>query len=309
MFYNVENFFDIYNDSLTEDDDFIPSGLMRWNYKRYEAKINSLYKVIMAAGEEWAPPDLVGFCEVENSDVLDDLIYGTYLSKYDYSFIHEDSPDRRGIDVCLIYRKSVIKVINYSYWIPEMYLKNNYKSRSVLYAKLITQKDTLHVIVNHWPSRRGGVLAGEEMRNSISKMIRDKSDSLMRLHSSGVKVIIMGDFNSTPDDNSIYILTKAASQNSYLINLASGVSGKGDGTYRYQGNWEIIDQILVSDNLINCNKGLYTTLSDFKIFNPGFLLKKDPKYPGMVPFSTYRGYKYQGGFSDHLPVILDLHLR
>ncbi len=117
MFYNVENLFDIYNDSLTDDNSFLPNGLMKWNSARYNKKINSLYKTIMAAGD-WEPPAIVAFCEIENRKVLENLIYGTYLSKFKYGIIHEESPDRRGIDVCLIYRKDIANVIHYKYWIP-----------------------------------------------------------------------------------------------------------------------------------------------------------------------------------------------
>ena len=120
MFYNVENLFDIYDDTLKDDNEFLPDGVMRWNFTRYNKKINSLYKTIVAAGE-WNPPAIVALCEVENRKVLEDLIYGTYLSKYNYRIIHEESPDQRGIDVCLIYRKDYAEVIDYRYWIPSGY--------------------------------------------------------------------------------------------------------------------------------------------------------------------------------------------
>src|SRR5450759_4813435 len=110
MFYNVENLFDIYDDSLKDDKDFLPDGLMRWNLTRYNKKIISLEKTIVAAGE-WEPPTVIAFCEVENRKVLEDLIYNTYLSKFNYRIIHEESPDRRGIDVCLIYRESIADIL------------------------------------------------------------------------------------------------------------------------------------------------------------------------------------------------------
>ena len=136
MFYNVENFFDIYDDSLTDDNGFLPDGLMRWNLTRYKKKTNSLYKTIIAAGE-WEPPPVIALCEIENRKVLEDLIYGTYLLKYNYSIIHEESPDRRGIDVCLIYRKEIAKVIYYRYWIPAVIKRKDFNSRSVLYTKIV----------------------------------------------------------------------------------------------------------------------------------------------------------------------------
>jgi hypothetical protein len=308
MFYNVENFFDTYDDTLTDDNDFLPDGLMRWNLTRYERKLNSLYKTIIAAGE-WEPPVIVGLCEIENRKVLEDLIFGTYLSKYDYGIIHDDSPDRRGIDVCLIYRKKLADIISFSYWIPEELLNQDFTSRSILYVNMAIGNDTIHLIVNHWPSRRGGVLAGEDYRLRIAKMIREKVDSIFDYNRSEAKIIILGDFNCTPDDLIIRSLVFSSDSIKALINLSGSIKDKSPGTYRYLGRWEMIDQVIVSKTLLESTKGLYTELKYLKIFSPDFLMKKDPKYPGPSPFSTYKGYRYQGGFSDHLPVILDLKIR
>jgi endonuclease/exonuclease/phosphatase family metal-dependent hydrolase len=308
MFYNVENFFDIYDDSITDDNGFLPDGLMRWNLDRYNKKTNSLYKTILAAGE-WEPPAIIAFCEIENRKVLEDLIFGTYLSKYNYSIIHEESPDRRGIDVCLIYRKKLANVILYRYWIPKDITRKEFNSRSVLYTKILIGSDTIHLIVNHWPSRRGGVLAGENYRQRIASMVREKVDSLFELTRSEARIIILGDFNSTPDDEAIKSLVWSADTCKELINMSERLDNNGSGTYRYNGTWEMIDQVIVSRKLLVCREGLCTEPNMIKIFKPDFLLKKDPKYPGKSPFSTYRGYKYQGGFSDHLPVLIDLKFR
>jgi hypothetical protein len=308
MFYNVENLFDIYDDTLKDDNDFLPNGLMRWNLTRYNKKINSLYKTIVAAGE-WNPPAVVAFCEVENRNVLEDLIYGTYLSKFNYRIIHEESPDRRGIDVCLIYRKNYAEIICYRYWIPSQAKQQDFDSRSVLYTKMVISSDTIHLIVNHWPSRRGGVLAGENFRQQIAAMVREKVDSIIENDASGAKIIIMGDFNCTPDDQVINSLISVADTGKSLINLSEGLADDGLGTYRYLGTWEMIDQVIVTNRLLSSRKGLYTEPNLLKIFKPGFLMRKDPKYPGLTPFSTYQGFRYQGGFSDHLPVLLDLKLK
>ena len=308
MFYNVENFFDIYDDSLTDDNDFLPNGLMRWNSERYKRKTNSIYKTIIAAGE-WEPPAVIAFCEIENRKVLGDLIYGTYLSKYNYSIIHEESPDRRGIDVCLIFRKAMVDVLSYKYLIPKGFSRKDFNTRSVLYAKLLIGYDTLHLFANHWPSRRGGVLAGENLRLQIAQMVREKADSILDRNQTCAKIIILGDFNATPDDQAIKVLTVSNDSSRAMINLSEMSDDRSLGTYRYMGTWEMIDQVIVSNLLLSCRSGLYTAPTMLKIFKPDFLLKKDPKYPGFIPFSTYRGYKYQGGFSDHLPVLLDFKLR
>jgi hypothetical protein len=177
MFYNVENFFDTSDDSLKDDNEFLPDGVRRWNLKRYYNKINSLYKIIIAAGE-WAPPDIVAFCEIEKRKILNDLRYNTYLKKFNYDIVHEESPDRRGIDVCLIYRKQTVRLIYYKYLIP-LTGGMQFTSRSVLYAKFLIGSDSLHIFVNHWPSRRGGVLAGEDDRHDITKMLRFAVDSVI----------------------------------------------------------------------------------------------------------------------------------
>ncbi len=307
MFYNVENLFDTFNDTLTQDDEFLPGGLRRWNSRRYYAKISSVFKTITAAGE-WSPPAIIGLCEIENRKVLEDLIYGTNLSKYDFGILHRDSPDPRGIDVCLLYRKVVVAIIKYQYLIPVISDADKFTSRSVLYAKCLIMGDTLHLFVNHWPSRRGGVLAGESQRLLIAEMIKSMADSIASLSEDKARIIMMGDFNSTPDDNIITILSGRYGSGLAMVNLAADKPPQ-TGSYRYLGTWELIDQVIVSDGFLNCTRGLFTDRGSFSIFRPQFLLIKDPVYPGFSPFSTYTGYRYRGGYSDHLPVLLDLKVR
>lgn len=313
MFYNAENLFDIYDDSLTNDEEFLPGGLRRWNYSRYSGKLNSLYKVITAAAE-WSPPAIVSFCEVENRRVIEDLIYKTPLTRSDWGIVHADSPDERGIDVCLIYRKEILTLLGYNYRIPSKVGKSDFSTRSVLHAWFRSGTDTIHFILNHWPSRRGGVLAGEELRLSLSHMVREMADSLQEEGNSRVKIIIAGDFNCNPDDPAIKLICGMPESDSVqvsggIINLASDSFSFSEGTYRYNGIWDMFDQIMVSGWLLKSPEGLYTSKAMFRIFRPDFLLRKDPRFPGYSPFSTYRGYSYQGGFSDHLPVLLDLQKR
>lgn len=298
MFYNSENFFDTLDDPLTEDDEFLPAGVRRWNQSRYRKKLDAIYKTITAAGE-WTPPSIVAFCEVENRGVMSDLITKTYLSKFNYSIIHEDSRDRRGIDVCLVYLRDQVKADLHEYWTPAAV--GEFTTRSVLYTRFIAGSDTLHLIVNHWPSRRGGILAGEDTRLSIADVVKEKSDSILQ-HSGGrSRIIITGDFNCTKDDDPIKALTASG-----LFTCLGESGGGAPGTYRYQGAWESIDHIIVSGQLLSDGHGLKVKPGSFRIFAPDFLLMSDPAYPGKSPFSTYRGFRYQGGFSDHLPVTVDL---
>lgn len=298
LFYNVENAFDVFDDSLTDDEEFLPAGVRRWNRSRYDNKINSIYKTIVASGG-WTPPEIIAFCEVENRKVIDDLLNKTYLSKYDYNIVHEDSPDARGIDVCLIYRKEYLKLDSYCYLKPS---GGTFYSRPVLSAKFISEPDTFNIFVNHWPSRRGGVLAGSDLRIKLADMVKVKADSIME-YSSGQGIIIIGDFNSNPDDPEMKAF-QGGDRYKY-INLSEKYYPL-KGTYRYQGKWEMFDQVIVSENLTGKNLTPHSVTASINIIDEGFLLKDDPVYPGKSPFSTYRGLKYQGGFSDHLPILLSL---
>lgn len=307
MFYNVENLFDIYDDTTTDDNEFLPGGVRRWNLKRYENKINSLCKTILAAGE-WSPPAIVAFCEVENRKVLKDLVFGTNLSKFNYDILHADSPDPRGIDVCMIFRKELIEIISFRYFNSPGSKENPVPTRSILYTKCKIGGDTIHFFVNHWPSRRGGVLAGEALREDIAMWLRRAVDSIAYSTNAKQGIIIMGDLNATPGDKVVRLLTDSYGSGVSMINLSAGkVTNKG--TYRYRGTWEMIDQMIISDCLINSGRGVYTSRGMFRIFDPDFLLKKDSSYPGMSPYSTWAGYRYQGGYSDHLPILLDLMIR
>jgi hypothetical protein len=309
MFYNVENLFDTLDDTLKDDGEFLPGGMTRWTGTRYTKKINAVYKTIIAAGG-WSPPAVVGLCEVENRKVLEDLVFRTALSGYGYEIIHGESPDPRGIDVCMIFRKDLVSIIDYKYRIPSASAKDEFDSRSVLYVKCRIFGDTVHFFINHWPSRRGGSLAGEPLRKAISEMVGSAIDSLVTVSGKCVKIIVLGDFNCSPDDPNIESLLQSENESGQmLINLADQYFHGVGGTYRYAGFWEMLDQIIVSEGLIKRCSGLFTDKSFFRIFSPGFLLRNDPKYPGMTTFSTYRGYRYQGGFSDHLPVLLDLRIR
>jgi endonuclease/exonuclease/phosphatase family metal-dependent hydrolase len=165
-------------------------------------------------------------------------------------------------------------------------------------------------MINHWPSRRGGVLAGEFIRKGLAVMIRNFVDSLFTASSGSSKIIIMGDFNCRPDDPVIQLLINNSYNNSHnLTNLADQPEFRDAGTYRYQGVWEFLDQVIISENLLDSADRLYTETGSFRIFKADFLMTNDIKYPGLSPYATYRGYRYQGGFSDHLPVLLNLGVR
>ncbi len=197
-FYNTENLFDIYNDSLTNDDEFTPEGFRHWDNYRFFNKLNNLYKVIVGIGE-WNPPMIVGLCEVENEFVLKKLIYNTPLKNFDYNFIHFESPDHRGIDVAMLYRKSEFHPVTYQPF--RIYFPDDTASstRDILYVKgTIGDSDTLHVFVNHWPSRYGGYLVSKPKRAWVAEVLKSKTDSILGQNPSA-NILIMGDFNDSPE--------------------------------------------------------------------------------------------------------------
>jgi len=310
VFYNAENFFDTRNDSLTDDDEFTPEGARHWNYPKYKSKVNNLYKTIIAIGN-WSPPALIGLCEVENKQALSDLVSNSPLSKYNYRIIHSNSPDRRGIDVAILYDSERVIVLKSRYFEIG---KKGLLTRDILYCKARLGKDTCHFLINHWPSRSGGQLETEPLRLAAASCLRTIVDSLF--HDSGrAKIVIMGDFNDEPWDVSLSQNLKAKTdtrnaQSDYLYNLSNaGENGKLRGTVKFRGEWTLFDQVIVSGSLLISGKGLHVEPEDYHIFGESFLLVPDEQYNGFKPYRTYNGYKYQGGFSDHLPVYIDIGTR
>ena len=299
LFYNVENLFDCNNDSLTNDEEFLPDGNRHWSFHRYNNKVNKIAKVILASNN-WNPPALVGLCEVENKTVLNRLVWETGLSEQGYRFIHHESPDRRGIDVALLYRKDKFKIISDSA-ITVSLPERNFYTRDILYVKGVAfGEDTLHVLVCHWPSKYGGAMHSEWKRIYVAGRLRGVCDSLFSVNKE-CKIVVMGDLNESPQSEAVYNSLKAREKDSEadLVNLSYNFeSGKVNGTIKYRGHWNIFDQIIVSRSLL---KKPFAT-EGLSVVDLPFLLEKDKSHSGVVPFRTYRGPQYHGGFSDHLPV-------
>lgn len=310
MFYNCENFFDIEDDSLTNDNEFLPDGDKNWNKNRYFTKRDQISKVITAIGG-WTPPDLVGLCEIENYNILYDLTHHSSLYMSEYSIIHHESPDNRGIDVALLYRKNSFKPL-ITEFIKISYPDSNASTRDILYTKgIIHQQDTLNIFINHWPSRWGGQLESEDRRLIVATVLRHKIDSIFSI-SPNANIIIMGDFNDEPGNKSLIEVLKAKPgieniEPSSLYNLSYTLQhDRNQGSYKYNGYWVILDQIIISGNLLLKTGRMYTSIEDAHIFNAPFLLEDDENNVGKKPYRTYAGYSYLGGFSDHLPVFIDL---
>ncbi len=306
LFYNVENLFDPADDPGKMDEEFMPGSDRRWTYRRKEEKLNQICRVLLFAGR-WNPPVLVGLGEVENLDVLQDLIWNTGLNHLDYHILHYPSPDERGVDVALLYRNNRFNVLE-SHPVQVFMGEGARPTRDILFVcGVLDQKDTLYVMVNHWPSRYGGEVASIQKRMAASTVLRGLCDSVQSLHSQA-KIVAMGDFNDEPGDRSLLALTYNRSvEAAPLVNLALRAEGPVPGTIKFRNNWSLFDQIIVSESLLTDTRGWHLYPNRMQIVAPDFLLEKDPDYPGVRPWRTYRGYKYVGGYSDHLPVMI--HLR
>lgn len=308
MFYNVENLFDPFDDSLTVDEEFSSEGDRHWTWYKFQDKLEKIYKTVIAMGNPY-PPAIIGLCEIENRFVLNQLVYESPFSKLDYRIVHEESPDRRGIDVALLFDPNKFELLYHEAIEVNFPFAPETKTRDILYVKgLIFNSDTVHLFVNHWPSRYGGQLISEPKRKFVAELLKMKSDSLFSSLESP-SIIIMGDFNDEPDDESLkaHLLSSDMLDSTKLVNLMLGdVEGNIEGTHKYQANWGKLDQFIVSRSLISPLSDLHICKNKVLIFNASFLLEKDEKYLGSKPYRTFIGFKYNGGFSDHLPIYFDI---
>jgi predicted extracellular nuclease len=310
MCYNVENYFDCVDDSLTDDKEFLPGGMRGWNYNKYLTKQAHIAKVITAIGG-WDAPALVGMCEVESEKCLIDLTRFSGLKNLRYKFLHHESPDARGIDVALLYQPNRFKPIHNEAIRINFPTAPNSKTRDILFASgIIPTGDTLHVFVCHFPSRLGGELESEEKRMFVASVVRAKVDSLFAANTRA-NIVIMGDFNDFPTNKSLLDVLNAkpladSVSSGNLYNLMYKMHTEGKGTNKHEGDWGALDQMIVSGNLLLQNGRISARQSDAHIFDAAFLLENDKTFLGTQPFRTYVGFKYQDGFSDHLPVYTDL---
>jgi len=327
VFWNVENFYDTYDDTTKLDNEFTPGGTMRWTYKRFRTKLDHVAKTLLAAGQ-WEAPGIIGLCEIENRYVMNKLIYDSPLKSFGYRLVHHESPDLRGIDVALLYRPSVFRVLNSKPYRISFPFDTSARTRDILFVQgQVLGLDTLNLLINHWPSRRGGYAVSQPRRDFVASVLRHIIDSLLvrNIHN---RILVMGDFNDEPSSASIRNILNAvppdsadssssidqtsspdptfsSNSSSSLINLMYPFAGK-QGSHRYKGIWSLLDQFMITGNLAGVAGRLRYVQGSVKIFRQGFLLKEDMKYFGSKPFRTYNGFRYEGGFSDHLPVYLDL---
>ena len=336
-FWNMENFFDPYVDSTKTYNAFTEDGMQHWTKTRFYRKRNNMYKAILAMSENH-PLGILGMCEVENEYVLSALFEQTPLKKHNYRWVHYEGPDKRGIDPAIVYSLDHFMLVESAvipYYNPE---DTAYHSRDILYAKFVAVEggvltgsttaiakvpepvegpiqtvDTFHVFVNHWPSRYSGELETVGSRSCSAALLRAKVDSIVAAAPGGYqpKVIMMGDLNDCPTDPSVYDVLRARHpsemEEGCFVNLFGKNDGLGfEGTLKHQTDWQIFDQIIVTPGLFGEREGLHYKEGSARIFHADFMLEDDEAYHGKKLFRTYIGPRYFGGFSDHLPVYIDL---
>lgn len=312
-FWNVENLYDTINDPAVSDEEFLPSAKNAWTSQRYNTKLTNTAEVILKMNKGIGP-DILGMAEVENKGVLVDLTTKTNLKKQKYGIVHYDSPDKRGIDVALIYKTKSFTVLSSNH-VP-VKLPNGENdtaaprpTRDILVVRgILNKKDTICILVNHWPSRLGGVEQSDPKRMAAAITVQHICDSLKFLYPNG-EILAMGDFNDEPTDRSMMSISTGFYDGMYkeqvriFDNLMDSINASGDGTHYYKKEKSCLDQILVTPNLRE-KKSYYVTTAC--IFKPDWIFAEVYKNDGLSPKRTWAGSRYLGGYSDHLPVYVVL---
>jgi predicted extracellular nuclease len=312
-FYNVENLFDTIDEPMKIDSEYMPNSSLQWTKKRYEAKLKNIAKVIDSLGF----PSIMGMVEVENRRVLNDLTAMPTVKAKNYGIAHFESPDERGIDCALIYKKSDFEVKNAKPHRITFPTDASDHTRDILEVSGTLKGMAVTVFVNHFPSRRGGAEASDPKRIFVAQVLKHAVDSVQKTDANA-RIIIMGDMNDEPSDKSltqslgaIYwklegdkrpVVDKKA-----LYNLAAGVKESGLGSYNYRGEWEVIDQMIVSGSFLDGRSKLVTKDAE-NVFSADFLTYKD-KSGKKLPNRTYTGPIYRGGYSDHFPIYMTVYFK
>ncbi|MBI1305611.1 MAG: endonuclease/exonuclease/phosphatase family protein [Bacteroidetes bacterium] len=307
-FYNVENLFDTLDDPETADEEFLPDADKHWDTQKYNSKISHLSKVISGLCNGTAP-DFLGLCEIENKTVIEDLIASGELQSTPYKIIHFESIDPRGIDVGAIYNSEKFTMIDGGTRRVDLYSMDDV-TRDILWARMHPKEGSdIYFIVNHWPSRWGGQLESEPKRvraaETLKKLVQD-----IQAEDSNAAMIILGDFNDEPNNKSIREVLGSDSvsptSNSQLFNATALLMNRGLGSYCYRGDWNMLDQIIMTRSLLDHKDWDYAANSA-TIYGPDWMRQHGNDYEG-YPLRTFGGKTYLDGFSDHFPVYGYLHL-
>ncbi len=303
-FYNLENLFDTINNNGKYDKEFSPSGSNRWDGKKYWSKIGKLSYAISQMTTKTTPagPAIIGVSEIENITVLEDLVKADAIKDWNLKIVHHDSPDRRGVDVGLLYNPKffrVLTVTNHPLVIPEL---PDFRTRDQMCVVGLLGGCRVAVIVNHWPSRRGGEKESSWLREAAASLSKHIADSLYKIDPN-MGVIVMGDLNDDPHNKSVAETLGAVKKiektvDGGFFNPFWEKLDKGFGSYIYRGGWDLFDQIIVNKNLVDGSCGL--KYHNAEVLNKSFLLQSDGQYKG-YPWRTFSAGVWTNGYSDHLP--------
>lgn len=292
--YNVENLFDTIDSPDTNDEEYLPDSEKEWNSQKYWSKLNRMAKVLRnSTGYE--APDIIALCEIENGQVVYDLTHRPAFAEMDYRVIHYESPDFRGIDVALAYNPEKVHFFASSQIRVPIDTLEGRTTRDILLASGVWNQDTLHVFVNHWPSRRGGQAASNIKRVIASSTLLRAVDSLESMYHQP-KIIVVGDFNDGPSNESIQMLKERG------FHLDMENRSESEGTHRYAGHWEYLDQWIWSPSLADGT----TTVDTSYIYMNEEMVEESGRYPGIQPKRSWRGNLFTSGYSDHLPIVLKI---
>lgn len=310
MFWNLENFYDPFDDPGTDDGAYTPAGEKRWTWNKFIRKRDLLAKTILLAGEEYGRyPALIALAETENRFVLNQLTGQTPLARLGYKVIHKDSPDRRGIDVGLLYREEEFRPVKIRFF-PLIHADTVLSTRLVLYVKGVYKgMDTLHCFVNHWPSKLGNKKFSAFRRMIASETVKEKTDSILSV-SPHANIILAGDFNDGTESAPVKNLSRFVNLSGRFSEGKRSSFPEAAGTYKYKGKWETIDQFLVSPALAPGGRrirGVFCKNESADIFCNSFLLEPDNEFGGWKIRRTLVGPRFTGGASDHLPIILKIY--
>lgn len=306
MSYNVENLFDTVDDPKIPDEEFLPTSEKKWDNDKYRKKLNDISKVITEVNTKELP-EIVGLVEVENQQVLVDLINTANL-RGKYAIIHEESPDYRGIDCALIYRKDAFQEIGHEV-LPVIFPDDpEFKTRDILHVTGKIDKQIIHLFVNHWPSRIGGDEKTEPKRVLAASVLKKRIDAIFAADAKA-KIIIMGDMNDEPANKSLLETLGAQSpdSNSQLVNLMMPDDANGKGTYFYSGAWNMLDNLVVSNSVLRSKK-IHVEEGKGYIYSSSWMIFTN-KNGAQTPNRSYVGNKYVGGVSDHFPVYFKMIVR
>lgn len=312
MFYNLENLFDSVNNNGKYDHEFSPEGKNKWDGKRYKNKIHNMAYAISRLNTKTTPegPAIIGVSEVENKSVLLDLVADPQIAERGYKVIHHDSPDRRGIDVSLLYNPKYFRPLTVTNHVLKIDSMPWFRTRDQMCVVGLLGGRRVAFIVNHWPSRRGGTEQSFYLRKAAAELTRQISDSLLRIDPN-IGIVMMGDLNDSPYDKSMTQVlgarkTAKETQPGEFFNPFWQLLDKGIGSYIYRGKWDLFDQIVVNYNLVN-NPATGLRYLNARVCNEEFLKQQDGKYKG-YPFRTFSEGAYIGGYSDHFPTEIFLGL-